>query len=182
MEKLTESEQKIADFIYDYPDVVVKILNDNGYDIAMSTATLPKINELTYKALIIDENIDFANSLDNAITNDGYSNIIPLVVMGVVSLASSVIGGLFGSSQAEKQRELQKNIALAGLAQNEKLTMEKIRAESETARSQILVNTIKEYRIALQKEGTARVKDTWIYVTGLGIGIGIIYGIYLLAD
>ena len=60
--------------------------------------------------------------------------------------------------------------------------MEKIRSDSETARAQILANTLAQYRISLQKEGTARIKDTWLYVTGLGIGIGIIYGIYLLAD
>jgi hypothetical protein len=182
MEKLTASEQKIADFIYDYPDVVVKILNDHGYSIAMDTATLPKINELTYKALIIDNNAEFAESFDNAIANDGYSNVIPLVVTIGLSVASSLFGASSASKQADKNRELQKNIALAGMAQNEKLSMEKIRAESETERTRILANTLLAYRETLQKESTIRLKDTWIYVTGLGIGIGIIYGIYLLAD
>jgi hypothetical protein len=182
MEKLTESEQKIAEFIYYYPDVVVKILNDHGYDIDMATATLPKINELTYKAIIIDNNVEFAESFDNAMANDGYLNIAPMVIAGVFSLATSLLGGSMASKEAEKNRQLQKNIALAGFAQNELLSMEKIRSESATARAQILANTLAEYRIALQKEGTARIKDTWLYVTGLGIGIGIIFGIYLLAD
>jgi len=86
------------------------------------------------------------------------------------------------SKEAERNRQLQKNIALAGFAQNELLSMEKIRSESETARTRILVNSLESYRTTLQKEGTARINDTWLYVTGLGIGIGIIYGIYLLAD
>ena len=182
MEKLTTSEQKVADFIYYHPDVVVKILNDHGYNIAINTATLPEINELTYKAIFIDNNVEFANALDSAIANDGYSSIIPLLVTVGASVVSSLISGVFGNSQAKKQRELQKNIALADMAQNEKLAMEKIRAESETARTKILANTLESYRTTLQKESTARLKDTWIYVTGLGIGIGVIYGIYLLAD
>lgn len=182
MEKLTTTEQKIADFIYDYPEVVVKVLKANGYNISVDTATLPKINELTYRAIFVDNNIDFANSLDNAIANEGYSSFIPLLVMGAFSLASSLIGGAMASSQAQKQRELQKNIALAGMAQNEKLMMEQIRAQSETERNKILATTLLEYRKTLQTESTARLNDTWIYVTGLGIGIGIIYGIYLLAD
>lgn len=182
MEKLTSAEQKIADFIYDYPDVVVKVLNNHGYNISMDTATLPEINELTYKALVIDNNVEFADSLDNAIINNGYSNVIPLVVTIGLSIASSLFGASSASKQADKNRELQKNIALAGMAQNEKLSMEKIRAESETERTKILANTLLAYRDTLQKESTIRLKDTWLYVTGLGIGIGIIYGIYLLAD
>jgi hypothetical protein len=182
MEKLTSAEQKIADFIYDYPEVVVKVLNTHGYNISMDTATLPEINELTYKALIIDNNAEFADSFDNAIANDGYSNIIPLVVTIGLSVASSLFGASSASKQADKNRALQKNIALAGMAQNEKLAMEKIRTESETERTKILANTLLAYRDTLQKESTIRLKDTWLYVTGLGIGIGIIYGIYLLAD
>jgi hypothetical protein len=38
------------------------------------------------------------------------------------------------------------------------------------------------YRTTLQKESTARLKDTWLYVTGLGIGLGILYGVYLIGS
>jgi hypothetical protein len=37
-----------------------------------------------------------------------------------------------------------------------------------------------EYRKSLQSESTARLKDTWIYVAGLGIGMGSFYGLYLM--
>ena len=73
-------------------------------------------------------------------------------------------------------------MALAQLSMNEKLAVEKIRAEQETARLTILTNTILEYRITLQKESTARLKDTWLYVTALGIGLGILYGVYLIGS
>ena len=182
MEKLTTAEQKIADFIYDYPEVVVKVLNNHGYNISMDTATLPEINELTYKALIIDNNAEFADSFDNAIANDGYSNVIPLVVTVGLSIATSLFGASSASKQADKNRELQKNIALAGMAQSEKLAMEKNLAYSSVERQKILASTLLAYRETLQKESTIRLRDTWLYVTGLGIGIGIIYGIYLLAD
>jgi hypothetical protein len=65
---------------------------------------------------------------------------------------------------------------------SEKLAEEKIRAEQETARLQILANTLLAYRETLQKESTARLKDTWLYVTGLGIGLGILYGVYLIGS
>ena len=64
----------------------------------------------------------------------------------------------------------------------EKLSEEKIRAEQETARLNILANTLLAYRSTLQKESTARLKDTWLYVTGLGIGIGILFGVYLIGS
>jgi hypothetical protein len=64
----------------------------------------------------------------------------------------------------------------------EKLAGEKLRAEQENARLQILTNTILAYRTTLQKESTARLKDTWLYVTGLGIGLGILYGVYLIGS
>ena len=182
MEKLTASEQKISDFIYYYPDVVVKILNDNGYSIDMNTATLPQINELTYNAIFIDNNVDFANAFDEAMVNDGYNSVIPILVTVGVSLVSSLISGSQAKKQAEKQRELQKNMFLADLSQKEKLAMEQNRMVAETERTKILANTLLEYRKTLQQESTVRLKDTWIYVTGLGIGIGIIFGIYLLAD
>ena len=63
---------------------------------------------------------------------------------------------------------------------DEKLAEEKIRAEQETARLNILANTLLAYRTTLQKESTARIKDTWLYVTALGIGLGILFGVYLI--
>ena len=80
----------------------------------------------------------------------------------------------------EKQRELQTQIALTNLASQEKFAMEKLRIEQETARTGILANSLLAYRESLQKESTARLKDTGIYVAGLGVGMGSFYGLYLM--
>jgi len=182
MEKTTAIDKKINDFIYEKPDVAVIILQQFGYDIDLRTATLPQITKLVYSALYIDQNQAFAQALDSAITNDGENNIIPLLVGAGVSLLGSVVGGLFGQSEGDKNRELQKKLALAQMSMEEKLAGERLRAEQESARLQILTNTILEYRKTLQKESTARLKDTWLYVTGLGIGMGILYGVYLIGS
>jgi hypothetical protein len=182
MENTTAIDKKINDFIYEKPDVAVVILQQFGYDIDLQTATLQEITKLVYNALYISQNEAFAQALDNAMANDGNNNIVPLLVSAGISIAGSVIGGLFGKSEGEKNRELQKRLTLAQLSMNEKLSEEQIRAGQETARLNILANTLLSYRTTLQKESTARLKDTWLYVTGLGIGMGILYGVYLIGS
>jgi hypothetical protein len=182
MQNITAIDKKINDFIYEKPDVAVVILQQFGYDIKLQTATLPQITKLVYTALYINQDEPFAQALENAMVNDGQNNILPLVVPIAASLIGSVVGGLFGSSEGAKNRELQKKIALAQMSMDEKLSAEKIRAEQETARLTILSNTILAYRTTLQKESTARLKDTWLYVTGLGIGLGILFGVYLIGS
>jgi hypothetical protein len=152
-------------------------LQQFGYDINLKTATLPQITKLVYTALYINQDKPFAEALDNAIANDGENNVVAGIV---VAIASSVIGGVFGGIEGDKNRDLQKKLALAQLSMEEKLSEEKIRAEQETARLNILANTLLAYRSTLQKESTARLKDTWLYVTGLGIGLGILFGVYLI--
>ena len=182
MENTNAVDKRINDFIYDKPDVAVVILQQFGYDIDLRTATLPQITKLVYSALYISQDEEFAQALDNAMANDGENNIAPIVVSLGASLLGSVAGGLFGSSEGKKNRELQKRIALAQMSMEEKLAGERLRAEQENARLQILTNTILAYRTTLQKESTARLKDTWLYVTGLGIGLGILYGVYLIGS
>ena len=179
MENTTAIDKKINDFIYEKPDVAVVILQQFGYDIDLQTATLQEITKLVYNALYISQNEAFAQALDNAIANDGENNIIVAIAAAVVG---SVISGIMGASEGEKNRELQKRLTLAQLSMNEKLSEEQIRAGQETARLQILANTLLSYRTTLQKESTARLKDTWLYVTGLGIGMGILYGVYLIGS
>lgn len=182
MAQLQPLYKKLSDFIFEQPDVAVVLLQQYGYDIDLQTATLSQINDLVFKALYQDDNIAFAQALDNAIANNGYNNIIPMLVMGGLSLASSVFGSIQASKEAKKQRELQKQLKLSELALTERLSMEKIRAEQETARTNILANSLLSYRNTLQTESTARLKDTWLYVTGLGIGMGIFYGLYLFTQ
>jgi len=179
MDNTNAIDKKINDFIYDYPDVAVVILQQFGYDIDLQTATLPQITKLVYTALYINKDEEFAQALDDAMANDGEKNIVGAIIGSVVG---SVIGGLMGASEGRKNRDLQKKLALAQLSMSEKLAVEKIRAEQETARLTILANTLLAYRETLQKESTARLKDTWLYVTGLGIGLGILYGVYLIGS
>ena len=179
MEKPTAIDKKINDFIYEKPDVAVVILQQFGYDIELKTATLPQITKLVYTALYINQDEEFGQALDNAIINEGQNNVVVAIAGAVLG---SVVGGLFGASEGKKNRDLQKKLALAQLSMSEKLAEEKIRAEQETARLQILANTLLAYRETLQKESTARLKDTWLYVTGLGIGLGILYGVYLIGS
>jgi hypothetical protein len=177
MEKTTAIDKKINDFIYKKPDVVVVILQQFGYDINLQTATLPQITKLVYNALYLNQDEPFAQALENAINNDGYNNVVVAIATAIIS---SVVGGILGASEGNKNREVQKKIAFAQLSMEEKLSEEKIRADQETARLGIMANTLLAYRTTLQKESTARLKDTWLYVTGLGIGLGILFGVYLI--
>lgn len=172
--------KKVSDFIYNYPDVAVVLLNKHGYAIDMDKASLSQINELIFTALFLNNDINLAQDIESHINNEGYNNIIPLVVAGGVSLVSSLIGSFSAKKTAQRQLAVQKQIALANLSMEEKLKLEEIRTNAETDRTKILANSLQEYRIALQKEGTARLKDTWLYLTGIGISIGIITGILFL--
>ena len=178
MNEITPIDKKINDFIYDKPDVAVVLLQQFGYNIKLKTATLPQITKLVYTALYINQDKPFSEALDSAIANDGELNIVAIIA----SIIGSSIGGVIAMSEGNKNRDLQKKLALAQLSMDEKLSEEKIRAEQEIARLQILANTILSYRETLQKESTARLKDTWLYVTGLGIGLGILFGVYLIGS
>ena len=104
-----------------------------------------------------------------------------VAVAGIgVSLVTSVIGGARAKKEAKKQRELQKAMFLANLTSQEKLKYEELKLLGETERTKILANSLLGYKIALQKEGTQRLKDTWIYVAGSGLGISLVYGVALI--
>jgi hypothetical protein len=178
MNEITPIDKQINDFIYDKPDVAVVLLQQFGYNIELKTATLSQIIKLVYTALYINQDKPFAEALDSAIANDGELNVVAIIA----SIISSAIGGVVAMSEGNKNRALQKKLVLAQLSVDEKLSEEKIRAEQETARLGILVNSLLEYRKTLQKESTIRLRDTWLYVTGLGIGLGILYGVYLIGS
>jgi hypothetical protein len=176
MDKETPIDKKINDFIYDKPDVVVVILQQYGYDIDLRTATLPQITKLVYTALYINQDEPFAKALDNSIANDGQNNFVGIAI----AIVSSVVSGVLGAQEGDKNRALQKKLVLAQLSMDEKLAEEKIRADQETARLGIVVNSLLSYRTTLQKESTERINGTWLYVTGLGVGLGILFGVYLI--
>lgn len=178
MKKLNLSEKIISDFIYKHPDVVVVVLNENGYPIDMETATLSQITDLTFKAITLDSNEQFGKALDSAIANDGYSGF----VMIAVAVVSSLVSGFMAQDSAKKARELERQKTLSNLANQASLSMEQLRMQAETDRTKILANSIGEYNKTLQTESTARLSDTWLYVFALGAGIGIIYGIKLISS
>lgn len=180
MNQVDNQTKEIIDFIYSKPQLVVYLLQNYGYNIEMETANLQQIYYLTFKALDEDSNVKFAEDLQSLIVNEGYLNIAPLVVMAGASVVSSVVSGLFGSKQAKKSRDLAFKTKLAELNTNEKISYEQIKTQAETDRIKILSNTLLEYRTNLQKESTTRLRDTWIYVVGLGVAVGIVYGFSLV--
>ena len=101
-----------------------------------------------------------------SVPTEGISSLGSAGISAGVAVASTIITSAFASADAKKQRELQKQLKLSELALTERLAMEKIRAEQETARTNILANSLLAYRQTLQTESTARLKDTWLYVTG----------------
>jgi hypothetical protein len=68
MEDFNLSTSQIIDVIYKKPEFVVRLLQNSGYSIDLNTATLQKINELTFKALA-NNDIVFANGLLDIIKN-----------------------------------------------------------------------------------------------------------------
>jgi hypothetical protein len=104
-----------------------------------------------------------------------------IAVAGIaISVGTSFIAGEASKKEAKKQRELMWNIKSLEIATNEKIAYEQMRTASETGRIDILANSLLKYREALQKESTIRLRDTWIYVAGLGCGTGVIYAVSLM--
>lgn len=102
------------------------------------------------------------------------------VASTAVSIGTSLLGASNARDMAQKQRDLTWNIHLADMAQQEKQFNEQLQTSSETERIKILSDSLLKYREALQKESTIRLRDTWIYVAGLGAGTGVLYAISLM--
>ena len=104
--------------------------------------------------------------------------------VAVASTAVSIGTGLLASNNskdiAQKQRDLTWNLHQEDLAQQEKQFNEQLQTTSETERIKILSDSLLNYRIALQQESTVRLRDTWIYIAGLGAGTGVIYAVSLI--
>ena len=177
MEQKKDLNKIVADFIYSKPEVVVVTLQQFGYKIDMNTATLEKINKLTWEGIY--NNPAFKDAIISDIQNDGSSNFVGAIIGAFVSIATTAMSNATAKKIADKQRDLQKQIALTQIALDEKLSEEKIRVQEETARTGILVNSLQSYREFLVSQGTQRLKDTWIYVTGIGLGLGVITGVYI---
>lgn len=104
-----------------------------------------------------------------------------IAVAGIaISVGTSIMGAEASKKEARKQRELIFNLKMVEIASNEKTAYEEIRTSAETGRIVALSDSLLKYREALQKESTIRLRDTWIYVAGLGCGTGVIYAISLM--
>ena len=146
MENFDPKIAEIVNFIYEKPEVVVRILQNSGYSIDMKTATLQQIDRMTFDALAKKDE-KFAYDLADAIINgDLYSNAVVLAVGAVVSLGSALIGSSRAKQEARKQRELMWNMKMAELATQEKIAFEQIRTQAETERIRILANSLEKYR------------------------------------
>lgn len=163
-------------FIFDHPDVVARLLAAANVEVA-KPLTLDRISVATFKTIFAG-NQKFVEALDNAITHEGYLNFEP-ISLGV-SAALSIGSSILGASQARKQRELMKAIALAQLSNQKYLGELDIRTQAETERIKILLQSLAQYQTDLQGQSTQRIKDSWLYVLGVAAGIGIIFGVYLL--
>jgi hypothetical protein len=104
--------------------------------------------------------------------------------IAVAGIAVSVGMGFFSAESAKKQSEKQMaqlwNQETMKIASQEKLFLEQIRTENETELIKIFSEDMLKYREALQKESTIRLRDTWIYVAGLGAGTSAIYAVSLM--
>ena len=174
---LTSQEKNIARFIYDRPEVVQKILERNGYRLS-NKVTLPELTKHVFTA-IFNKDEKTLVAIIQSMYDEGYNSIAPLILMGV-SGALSIASSIFGSSQAKKQRELQKNITLANLENDKLLAEENLRVQAETDRTKILANTLQQYRSDLQGESTQRQKNVYVYLVAIGLGIAVIYGTVIL--
>lgn len=171
MKKLPYQLQILNDFIWEKPQVVVQILKDNGIRVS-SKPTLPEIINKSVKA-IDDNNEGFFLDVYKAINNDGELSFDP-VTLGITAVLS-IGNAILGAQQAKKQRQLQMTTTLMQLASNEKLSLAEIQAMKETARAEIMSNTILSYAEILQKESTKRQKDTALFIGIMGVGLAVIY-------
>tara|TARA_R110000824_G_scaffold6362_2_gene29508 strand:- start:9091 stop:9633 length:543 start_codon:yes stop_codon:yes gene_type:complete len=172
MEKLPIQLQILNDFIWEKPQVVVKLLKENGIKVS-SKPTLPEIIRKSVQA-VTDENQGFIDDVDREIRTEGESGVIFTTAL-VVSSLISIGGAIFGASQAKKQRKAMLNMKLMDLASNEKLTYANIQAMKEQGRIEILTNTLLEYGKALQSESTQRQKDTGLFIGIMGVGLAVVY-------
>ena len=104
-----------------------------------------------------------------------------VAVAGIaVSIGTTLLGAGRAKKEAQKQRDLMLLVEQAKIASNEKIMYEQIRTGNETQRLGIFADNTRKYREALQKESTIRLRDTWIYLAGLGSAVGIIYALSLM--
>jgi hypothetical protein len=175
MEELSLQAKELQRFIFDKPEVVKAILERNGYKMS-NKVTLDEITQKTYKA-IFSGNQKFIDNVDNAMANDGENSVVAMAAIGI---AVSIAGIFSASAAAKKQRELQTKIVLAELENSKLIAEEQIRVQGETARTEILANSLTEYRIALQGESTSREKNVAIYLGVIGVVIMGMYGTVLM--
>lgn len=170
MEKLPVDLQMLNNFIWEKPQVVVRILKENGIKVS-SKPILPEIIDKSVQA-ILDDNKKFVEDVYKAIqTNDEASFAITLAVSAVMSIGSAI----FGAQQAKKQRTAMLNAQLMKLASNEKLTLANIQAMKEQGRIKIMTDTLLSYAESLQSESTQRQKDTALFIGIMGVGLAVVY-------
>lgn len=171
MQKLPVQLQRLNDFIWEKPQVVVRILKDNGIKVS-NKPTLPEIINKSVQA-VADDNKKFVEDVFRAMQNDGENAFDP-ITLGV-SAIFSIGSAIMGARQAKKQRQAMLNAKLMELASNEKLTYANIQAMKEQGRIEIMTNTILAYGQSLQSESTQRQRDTALFIGIMGVGLAVVY-------
>lgn len=170
-----EARQILTGFIFDYPEVVAKILKSNGYALPQ-VLTLNNITRALFTALYVNQDKKLASEIDAAIADNGYSNVVGAIIAAVASIATAVIG----ANAAKKQREAEMKMHMAQLSHDKALRELEIRTMAETERTAILIQSLQQYQSDLQTQSTQRIKDVWIYVGMIGLSIAVILGTTML--
>lgn len=164
--------------IFEKPEAFVKILE--GRNVSLSPkVTLHEIVTATLIQLNSGDEI-FAKQVESLLSDENYNNFEPVTTS--IAVVSSLVSSIFASRQARKNRELQRNIAIAKLETDKLISQEELRLLGETERTKILANSLLAYRTALQGEATDRQKNVWVYIVAIGFGISIIYATTIIMN
>ena len=170
MDNLPIQLQILNNFIFEKPQVVVRILKENNYSVS-SSPTLNEITRLTIKGLV-EDNQKFVDDLNAAIKTNDEAGVDPFTI---ATIALSIGSAIFGSKQAKKQREAMYNLKLMELANADKLASANITAMKDIQRQKILSDTVLAWSQSLQTESTARQRDTALFIGIMGVGLAVIY-------
>jgi len=169
MNKLPIELQKVNNFIWEKPEVVVETLKKNGISVS-NKPTYPEIIDKSVQA-IYDNNEQFISDIERDIQNEGESNVATLIIGGLLSIGS----GIIGARTAKKNRQAMLNATLMKLATEEKLTYAQISAMKSQGRIEIATNTVLEYAKNLQNNATAQLRDTGLFIGIMAMGLAVMY-------
>lgn len=167
MKQLPNDLELLNELIIQKPEEVVRLLKSNDIKVPLR----PTLSIITRLTLVNLPNKAFQDDISRAILDRGESGFI----FTAISIGVGLAGIFTSSAQAKKQRQAMMKMKQMELQQQEQLALAGIQAKKETARWQILTDTILEYSKTLQSEGTKRQKDTGLFIGIMAVGLAVIY-------